>query len=179
MRGLCHRFFFALLPPRRAASEIERLSSMLGPGKRVRTNHLHVTLAITADYCAPPIELAGRMMRIPSDLHLGPFALVLDRLSGSGGSLVLCPSDKPDRLLLLQRQLDRALVRSGLRRPGWRFNPHLTLLYRDGAPFARPVAPIGWQVGELALVHSHVGLTHHDILARWPLCPVGSDRLAA
>ena len=179
MSALCHRFFFALLPPLRAASEIERLSSTLGPGKRVLTEHLHVTLAITPDYREPPIGLAGRMMRIPGDLHLGPFALVLDRLSGSGGSLALSPSNKPDRLLLLQRQLERALVRSGLRRPGWRFHPHLTLLYREGVPFARPVAPIGWQVDELALVHSHVGLTHHDILARWPLCPAGSGRLAA
>lgn len=179
MSALCHRFFFALLPPIRAASEIERLSFTLGRGRRVRTRHLHMTLAITPDYDAPPPGLADRMLRIPSELFFASFALVLNRLSGSTGSLALCPSTRPDRLLLLQRQLERALLRSGLRRPAWRFNPHLTLLYRDNVPFSRPVSPIGWQVGELALVHSHVGLTRHDILQRWPLSPRKNGSLAA
>lgn len=139
MSAICHRFFFALLPPLWAANEIERLSSTLGLGRRVLKSHFHITLAITPDYAVPPNGLAEKMMRMPSDLLLLSFALVLDRLSGSPTSLALCPQSKPDRLFLLQRQLQCAFVRSGLLQPQWRFNPHLTLLYRGGERFSRPI----------------------------------------
>ncbi len=175
----CHRFFFALLPPRRAACEIERLSFALGGGRRVLSRHLHMTLAITGDFGTRPAGLAERMMRMPADMLLASFALELDRLSSSGRSLALCPTAPPDRLRLLQAQLERALRRSCLLRPEWTFSPHLTLLYRHDDYFFRPVAPIGWQADELALVHSHVGLTRHDVLKSWPLSSGDKSALAA
>lgn len=167
--AICHRFFFALLPPPWAAAEIERLSNMLGHGRRVLTWHLHMTLAITPDYETLPIGLPERLMRMPADMLLATFALGLDRLSSNGRSLALCPSDPPDYLFFLQHQFQRALRRSCCLRPGYKFGPHFTLLHRRDAEFRRAIAPIGWQADELALVHSHVGLTRHDILKRWPL----------
>jgi len=177
-RLICHRLFFALLPPPSSACEIERLSWKLGWGRRVRTEHFHVTLVVTEDHEAPPIRLADRMMRIAGELILPPF--LMDQLASSKRSLALRPHDKLWRLLLLQRQLERALALSGIRRRvGWRFSPHLTLLYRQGPPLFCPVPPITWWADELVLVHSHVGLTRHEILGRWPLLSGDGARLAA
>jgi RNA 2',3'-cyclic 3'-phosphodiesterase len=179
-RLICHRLFFALLPPPSSACEIERLSRRLGWGNRVRTEHFHVTLAITEDHEAPPIRLADRMMRIAGDLILASFLMTLDQLASSKRSLALRPHDKLWRLLLLQRQLERALALSGIRRrAGWRFSPHLTLVYRQGSPLFCPVTPITWWADELVLVHSRVGLTRHEILERWPLLSGDGARLAA
>jgi 2'-5' RNA ligase len=119
------------------------------------------------------------MVRIAGELWFAPFELTLDLLTGSERSLALCPSKKPSGLMLLQLQLQKALAFSGIRRPGWRFSPHVTLLYRNGIPFSRPIAPISWWVDELVLVHSHVGLKRHDIAGRWPLLPRGSAPMAA
>jgi 2'-5' RNA ligase len=33
------------------------------------------------------------------------------------------------------------------------------------------VEPVEWDVDEIVLIHSHLGQTRHDILARWPLAP--------
>jgi 2'-5' RNA ligase len=143
------------------------------------SGHLHLTLAITEDHDVPPKVQMDRMARIPGELWLRSFDLSLDRLTGGEGSLALCPSDKPSQLKLLQRQLRKTLALSGIRRAGWRFNPHVTLLYRKGPPFSQPVAPISWRVDELVLVHSHVGLTRHDIVRRWPLLSGNGAGLAA
>lgn len=175
----CHRIFFALQPSPSTRHAVHRLSLTLGAGRRLRPEHLHMTLAITEDFAEPPRSLMDRMRRIPGELPLTPFEMVLDRVTGSGSSLALCPSEKPWQLKLLQLQLQKALVFSGIRRTGWRFNPHVTLLYRDGLPSLKLVAPISWRVDELVLVHSHVGLTRHDIVERWPLLPGGGASLAA
>lgn len=177
--ALCHRAFFALQPSPDACREIDRRSLMCGSGHRVLSEHLHLTLAITEDHHTPPQAQMDRMRRIAGELWLTPFELILDRLTGSETSLALCPSEKPTQLRFLQRQLQKGLALCGIRRAGWRFSPHVTLLYRNGAPFSQPIAPISWRVDELVLVHSHVGLTRHDVAGRWPLLPRGSASLAA
>lgn len=177
--AICHRAFFALQPSPDAGAAIHRQSLLCGAGRRVLPEHLHLTLAITEDYAALPQAIIDRMARIAGELRFVPFALTLDRLTGSERSLALCPSKRPSELMLLQLQLQRTLAFSGIRRPNWRFSPHVTLLYRNGAPFSRPIAPIPWPVGELVLVHSHVGLRRHDIAGRWPILPRGSPPLVA
>ncbi|HEY0114307.1 MAG TPA: 2'-5' RNA ligase family protein [Allosphingosinicella sp.] len=158
MNPVRHRIFYALQPPASA--------------------RYAMALAITEDHDAPPQAQMDRMARIAGELRLMPFELTLDRLTGSETSLALCPSEKPWQLKLLQRQLRKSLVLCGIRRTGWRFNPHVTLLYRNGAPFSQEIAPISWWVDELVLVHSQVGLTRHDILGRWPLVPDGTSLAA-
>lgn len=177
--AIFHRAFFALQPSQNAGAAIYRQSLLCGAGRRVRPEHLHLTLAITEDYAAPPQTVIDRIIRLAEELWLAPFELKLDWLTGSEHSLALCPTRKPPELLLLQLQLQKALALSGIRRPGWRFSPHVTLLYRNGAPFSRLIAPISWWVSELVLIHSHVGLTRHDIVGRWPLLPRSSAPMAA
>lgn len=177
--AVCHRLFYALHPSPSARCVIDRLSQRLGAGDRLRPEHLHLTLAITEDYSAPPRALMDRMVRIPETLPLMAFQLTLDRLRGSERSLALCPTAGSWRLSLLQLQLQKALARSGIRRDCWRFSAHMTLLYRHGIGFSSAIAPISWWAEELVLVHSHVGLTRHDIVGRWPLLPGGGASLAA
>ena len=100
---------------------------------------------------------------------------------GSGGSVALRPSETPPSLRRFQHQLTVALAASGFAlRPGWRFTPHMTLGYRKGDAFDEQILPIGWQATEFVPIHSHVGLTRHDILARWPLRePEGYSAAAA
>jgi 2'-5' RNA ligase len=52
---------------------------------------------------------------------------------------------------------------------GYRFNPHVTLLYRNSAPFTETVTPFAWEVREFVLIHSLLGQTRHTPLGMWPL----------
>jgi 2'-5' RNA ligase len=52
------------------------------------------------------------------------------------------------------------------------FSPHVTLLYRKGRAFVRPVKPIAWRAAEFVLIHSEIGRTRYRELGRWPLVAV-------
>jgi len=69
----------------------------------------------------------------------------------------------------LHRQLDAQMRYWNVRRPGWSFNPHMTLVYRPHQEFLRPIEPLAWEAAELALIHSLVGRTQHRVIGRWPL----------
>ena len=165
-----HRYFFALQPP----EDIVRRAAILRDafaenGGIVRSARLHVTLAITDDYRERPARVVERLLAIGDMVDAEPFALSLDRLSGNGDVIALRVGRMPPRLGLLQRQLDNQMRYWNIRRPGWTFNPHLTLVYRPHQPFLRPVEPLAWEATELVLIHSLVGRGVHPELGRWPL----------
>lgn len=166
----CHRFFFAVRPPVIESRRIGLVRDhLLQGGTPVANDRLHLTLAITGDYAARPDDVIDRMLAIGGATAGDPFALTLDRASGSAGSIALRPSHRPAALSALHRTLDSQLRYWGLAREGWTFNPHVTLGYRSGRVFIEPVAPIGWQVHEMVLIHSVVGKTCHVELGRWAL----------
>lgn len=148
-------------------------TGLAAAGTRVpswQTNQrLHVTLGITDDYLTADDGTAEALVRIGQVIEAEPVPMSLDRLSGHGEVIALRPSRRPSRLGILQRQLERRLVGAGLFRRGWRFNPHVTLIYRPGMPFSAPVPPIAWEAAELVLIHSLLGETRHQELGRWPL----------
>ena len=165
-----HRYFFCLRPPPALARRIGSFRDGLGyAGTVVADERLHVTLGITNDYPEHSGRAAGGMAAIGGLIDAEPFNLCLDRLSGNEAVVALRPSRRPPQLGILQRQIERWLRRSGLLRDGWRFNPHITLIYRAGEPFLRAAAPFEWAATELVLVHSVVGATRDIELARWPL----------
>ena len=43
----------------------------------------------------------------------------------------------------------------------------MTLFYRNGEPFSRPVRPVRWIAEEFVLIHSIVGRTQYDVLGCW------------
>lgn len=165
-----HRYFFALRPPEPIALRAGLLRNAFGEaGGCVGDDRLHLTLGITDDFAERPAAVVDRLLGIGDAVDGEPFALALDRLSGNGRTIALRPSRVPPGLNMLQRQLDQQMLYWNVRRPGWTFNPHLTLVYRPHQEFLRPIEPLAWEAMELVLIHSLVGRTRHIELGRWPL----------
>ena len=171
-----HRLFFALRPPLAQAGRLAQLSYALpASGTRVSIDRLHLTVSLTEDYELFPASRARAMLDAGNAVRAEAFPVLLDQLVGGSRSIVARPRRMPDELRLFARQLDGALAERGVgRRKGSRFSPHVTLLYRDGDPFAAPVDPIGWLAEEFVLIHSIVGATRHIELGRWPLRPAAA-----
>lgn len=166
----CHRLFFALKPSRIQANLTGLFRDATGiPLDVVANDRLHVTLGITNDYAAHPADVAQRLLAVGERLAGDPFLLSLDRLSGSERSIALRPNKRPPALSAMQKQIDDQLRYWGLMRTGWSFSPHVTLGYRPGLSFLKPVTPLEWDVRDVVLIHSVVGATRHIELGRWPL----------
>jgi 2'-5' RNA ligase len=165
-----HRYFYCLRPPPPLARSIGLLRDELrGGGARVSNARLHMTLAITNDHPRPVPELAAALLAIGGIIDAEPFRLVLDRLCGSHSTIALRPSRRRPELGILQRQIQRRLASRGIARDGWAFSPHMTLQYRAGRPFVRPVRTFEWHAAEAVLIHSLVGETRHETLGHGPL----------
>jgi len=72
----------------------------------------------------------------------------------------------------------RALLAAIGLAPSTGYKPHVTLLYDRRVVDPHGIVPIGWTVREFCLVHSLIGHSRHDILARWPLGTPGTPRPA-
>lgn len=168
----CHRLFFALKPPKREAARIGRVRDRLkSTAGIVDDDRLHATLAITDDFADFPERLARTLVGIGDEVAGAPFPVMLDRLVGSARSVALRPGKASPPLRDVQRQLQGPMERLRTLRAGWSFSPHVTLVYRDGAPFNERIETIAWEGSEFVLIHSIVGRTRHIELARWPLVP--------
>ena len=167
-----HRLFFAILPPPRLWPAIGAHGHVCGE-RRVANGRLHITLAITPDRPAFS-EAETRCLRdFAQALAAPPVAIALAKISAWGDALVLRPARTIPLLRDLQKMLAGGMARRGLMREDWTFNPHLTLTYNyQGVSFAGKIEPISWECREFVLIDSHVGLSHYDILGRWPLVPV-------
>lgn len=166
-----HRLFFALRPPIREARQIAHAALWLGSGDSgLRPEHLHVTMAILDDSDDFPATEAEAMKLAGEMIGAAPVHLMFDMAARSNRSMALRARRKNAALAALRTQIVDAMARQSLpQRQGYEFNPHMTLYYRDGAPGSRQITPVQWIADELLLIHSHVGLTRHDVLGRWPL----------
>jgi 2'-5' RNA ligase len=167
---LCHRLFYALRPPEGAVDYIMEEQRRFGPGWGIRQEHLHVTLAMANDHAMFPTPLADRMLAVGDRIAADPFRFILNQVAASRRSVAMRPSKALSQLGHFQRQLDIGMTMAGIAaRAGWRFSPHLTLLYRHGRPFSRWIDAVSWTVTDFVLIHSLVGLTRHEDLGRWRL----------
>lgn len=177
---LAHRYFFALLPDAVTARRIHAFAERtFGAKGLMRPDRLHVTLAITPDFDVHDPALTAALLRAGAAVAATPFDLTLDLLSGGQRTAALRPTHSVPPLRILQAEIARAMAEQGAAmRPDWRFNPHLTLVYRDGENVSQPTEDFGWAVQEFVLIESLVGLTRHDILGRWPLRAPSEPQLA-
>lgn len=168
---LLHRLFLAVRPVPPIDVQIANLAEdEAGGATRIRTDHLHTTMAITEDFPREPVRLGEALIAVGDRISAAPFDMTVDRLSGSGRSVALRPSRRIEGLHALHLQIVDGMRRAGLAvRQGWKFSPHITLFYRDGAPFSRTLPGFRWHVDELVLIHSLVGRTEHRVLGRWAL----------
>ncbi|MEX3629466.1 MAG: RNA 2',3'-cyclic phosphodiesterase [Burkholderia sp.] len=174
-----HRFFFAVMPASDTAARIARDGRQLAAeasigGRPLEAQRLHITLQLVGDVVyVPEIDLA-RARIAAANVDVPSFDLSLDQILSFKGRpehwpLVLMPGAGVEALTDLQRQLAGSLRGAGLRVSNRRFTPHLTLLYGTGKLDRRPIEPIAWTVSEFVLIHSWLGKTRYDVMARWPL----------
>jgi 2'-5' RNA ligase len=168
---MAHRYFFALLPDQVTARRIHAFAEReFGAKGLVRTDRLHVTLAITADLDASYPVLVDALRRAGDAVSTAPFDVAFDQLSGGRRTVALRPVRNASPLRALQAALARAMAAQGIpMRADWSFSPHVTLVYRDGEPITRPVEGFAWSAREFVLIESLVGLTQHNVLGRWTL----------
>jgi 2'-5' RNA ligase len=165
-----HRLFFAVRPPAGAVRYIVEEQRCFGPGHVVRPEHLHLTTLIVEDHAIFPTAVAERMRMIGDRIAAEQFPVVLDQVAGSHRSVAMVPSERLRSFHAFQRRLAGEMARAGLaQRRDWRFSPHVTLLYRHGAPLRQWTDALSWTATEFVLIHSLLGQTRHEVLARWPL----------
>ena len=168
---VAHRFFFALYPPPILARQtVEAMSPFAEGARMMRPERLHVTLDILNDYAEWPDEIVPALVAAGSAVAAAPFEVTLDTVSGGAHTVALRSRLNNAPLNRLHRSI--AAARTGLGvdgRYGYAFSPHMTLAYRKGASVNRPVAPITWLAEEFVLIHSLIGQTRHEVIARWPL----------
>lgn len=174
-----NRLFYAIRPDDRAGELALAAARALRErhglrGKIFRADRLHMTLCTFYEGKTLPAALIELAKRAGSAAKAKPFVVSLDTalsfdnkplsrplvLSGVRGTAELTNFR---RLTLAGAMRDNSL--GALLHD--RFVPHMTVLYDDRLVRPEPVEPISWVAHELSLIHSHVGLTRHDVLARW------------
>jgi len=166
-----HNLFFAIRPPAEKVQEIVDLTMALKiGGTPLRPERLHVSLLALSIDQALPAGLIEEATDVAETIRMSPLHVIFDRVAGGARSAVLLPSEPLGGLRMLRERLGFALIRAGVDvRLDRRFSPHITLLY-GGQPMPEiEIDPITWTVDEFVLIDSHIGLTHHETVGRWPL----------
>jgi tRNA(adenine34) deaminase len=183
------RLFLAVLPDPAARDRLSGLAQTLKrehglQGRALRPEHLHITLHHLGDHRRIPQNVVDAASRAVASLVSVPtFPVSLDRVvtfqRPGSKPVVAAGGEGVVALEGFHRQLQKALVRQGIK-PEARFKPHATLLYDPRGIPERAVAPITWTVGEVVLVHSLLGKTTHEHLARWSLgLPIAPPEISA
>jgi 2'-5' RNA ligase len=174
-----HRLILLFQP-----SEVERrittlvgdmLRDLEGIAAPVRTSLLHATVAVLLDIDALTDAIIDRYKTIGDEIagrRFEQFDLSFNRASRRDighQPLVLTSTQGRRTFRAMQKAIVDAIALMRLPPlPHGLANPHTTLLYGEGG-VDRSITPVPWRLNELRLVHSHVGLSRHDILASWPL----------
>lgn len=165
-----HRLFFAIRPPEDAVPYLVEEQRLFRPGHAVLPQHLHLTTVIVNDYRLFPTAIVAGMLAVGNKVIADQFPIVLDQVVASGRSVAMVPSEPLRGFHAFQQCVATGMARAGLReRDGRRPRAHLTLLYWHGAPLRQPTIPLSWMATEFVLIHSLLGETRHEVLARWPL----------
>jgi len=166
-----HNLFFAIRPPAEKICDVVDLTVALKiGGTPLRPERLHVSLLALSIDAALPEGLIEEAADVAGTVRMSPLHVIFDRVAGGSKSAVLLPSEPLGALRMLRERLGFALIRAGLDvRLDRRFSPHMTLLYRGQPLPEKEIEPITWLVDEFVLIDSHIGLTHHETVGRWPL----------
>jgi 2'-5' RNA ligase len=168
------RLFLAAVPDASTAATIHDRAGVLKrahhlAGRLIDADSLHISLFFLGDL---PEHSLRRACEAVADVRMKPFEVWFDRAASFRGKpgnrpFVLFGGDGVRQLTSFRRMLAAAMTREGLRRrASTDFAPHVTLLYDARDVEEHPIAPIGWTVSELVLIHSMRGHVHLD---RWPL----------
>ena len=174
---LAHKLFFALFPQFGEVQHIARNADELRlqhglAGRRLAADRLHITLHVLGDFRdTVPQAVIDAAMAAAATVDCPPIHIVFDRVLSfihNDAFVVRCDASSDAAIARLRQTLAPALSRVGLR-PAPSRTPHMTMLYDPRHIAEQPIEPIRWTATEFALILSHVGQTHHQRLARWPL----------
>jgi 2'-5' RNA ligase len=168
--------FFAIQPDVGATGRMTRLMGQLHDdktmlGRPVDPDRLHATLlhlGMFADQMPP--SLIPTASTGAATIRTEPVEVVLDRIGGTGGRVLLRGYDGSAALKALQQALKVVLIKAGLRRyvrsvP----EPHVTLSYDSNEIPERPIDPIVWAVRQFVLIESRLGKHQHIERGRWSI----------
>jgi 2'-5' RNA ligase len=168
------RLFFALWPPaavqRQLADQARRATA--GKGRVPPPSNIHLTLAFAGAVDAPT---EACLWQRAEAVTVPPFRLALDHRGYWARKRLLWvgPSDPPEALLALGRQLRQALPDCGLAAPHRDFTPHVTLARKAPRPRTAgpPAEPPAWRVASFALVASQRRAhgAEYSQVGVWPL----------
>lgn len=164
-----HRLFIALKPPADLIDELAWLRELTAQGKAEANERLHITMFLFADTPEYNAE-AVRLILQALDGQSLPVCRVLFEQVVRNGNTLLLPNDQLEGVFRLQARLAGLLHEPGLRlRPEWHFKPHMTLRRGQASGETLAIDPLSWTAKEIVLLDSHIGLTHHEEIASWPL----------
>lgn len=165
------RVYFAIWPDAGVRAGLARTAHSMHRimyGRQSRDVSLHLTLAFT------DVENLARLLAPPAGVFTPPFLLTLDNWGCWAHNKIgwAAPSRIPESLRDLAENLHDWLRGAGFVIEHRTFMPHVTLV-RDAQclPMPDTMAPIEWQVNEIALIRSQPakGGHHYDVLRTWPL----------
>jgi len=176
------RLFFALWPDRGTRGALAAAAALIPPGasrlRRVRPERYHMTLCFFGSLNPQQVEAAKKA---GSTVAANAFELALDTLGHFPQVRVgwIGPRSLPGDLARLKANLDRELLIYGLPVETEAFRPHVTCVRGLCDAPAGPAPDIRWPVKEFVLVRSRIkrGSSTYQLLARWPLKPVGGGSL--
>jgi 2'-5' RNA ligase len=181
---LSDRLFFAVYPDERARGEIAALARELRSahgmqGATTMPQKLHVTMAMLGDFAGIPGNLLARASQVAEvATAMAPFDVSFEWVLTFGGRpraperrpLVLVGGEGVAGFHALHQALSLAMLKAGMPAASPNFIPHVTLLYDRHVVDEQAVAPVGWSVSELVLLHSRIGQNVPYVeLGRWPL----------
>lgn len=176
------RLFFGVLPDIEFSVRVGEFTEWFLrenhlPGKRLKTERLHVSLHHVGDYkrlSTRTVHAAGQAGKAVS---MRPFEVTFRFITGfasapaTNGRPRRCPLvllGEGDALLELHKILGAAMKKNGLR-AGEHFMPHMTLSYGEKPFPMQAIEPIRFVVGEFALIHSRLWLSQYNLVDHWPL----------
>lgn len=173
------RLFFALHPDEAACVAIATLASRLHRShglrdKQIPPERLHLTVDYLGQYSPLTDEVVAAACAAAQALSIQQFTVGLHR-AGSFSTrpgnhpFVLLAGEGAQAVLALQRELDLALTRNGLRTRPQSGIPHVTISYQPRCIEEHPIELISWLVRELVLIESLVGKGEHITRGRWAL----------
>lgn len=174
------RLFFGVVPAQADGKRISQLADkwcdeLNLTGRPFAPERLHVSLYALGDYAGVPRRLVDVVRQAGDAVRLPSFEVTFDRVMSfyrgdRKRALVLRPGTSVAALSELHRALGESMKGAGLAR--WvtpHFTPHMTLLYDRRMVAEQPVEAVCWHVDGFVLIHSLVGHSRYNHLARWKL----------
>jgi 2'-5' RNA ligase len=166
------RLFFALWPDAGARDALAKLALDVGAvaqGKPVPAAKIHLTLAFLGEVAQ---ERGGALAQAAQSSRGRAFEVVLDRVGSFSKARAAwaAPSQVPEMLVAVQRQLEERLRAQGFRLEEREFRAHVTLARstRAAVPLAS-IAPIAMRCDAVALVRTEAGTGSYTTLESWSL----------